>query len=154
MEPLQLAFLHPIKVLFYKDVCWPWGGLDPVSSPFMYAFWGEGLAQVRRIDYSSAGQRSFSSCRAKIAAFALLPPTTFRAWMTKWCLPGCRSPSHLCDATCIHGEPTATFQSGKCLKAVWLKSLHPKVRPPGHFYFCPAWRKIRRLQGKLPSYLF
>lgn len=59
MEPLQLAFLHPIKALFYKDVCWPWGGLDPVSSLFMYIFWGEGWAQVRRIDYSSRTEKLF-----------------------------------------------------------------------------------------------
>lgn len=141
MEPLQLAFLHPIKALFYKDACWPWGGLDPVSSQFIYVFQGGGhWAQVRRIDYSSTGKRSFSSCRPKITAFAFLLPITFRAWMSKGCLPGCRSPSHLWDASCTHVTVHCHLPEWKVFKNRLVKISAPKVIPPGHFYALPEGR--------------
>lgn len=156
--PYHFLFLHLIKALFYKDTCCPLGGLDPVSSPFMCVFWGEGWAQVRRINYSSAGQSGSPLCRdwhcclccsptyrirdtAVQGVFVWLQISLLPAWC--WLYPW---------RTCCH------LPESFCLKIDSLKTLHPRLIPLGHFYlacphFCPTSRKGRRLQAKLPSYL-
>lgn len=138
MEPLQLAFLHPIKALLYKDTCCPLGRLDPVSFPFMYVFWRGGLGSGKENRLLKRRTEKLFLMQGQDFCLCSSPTYHLQGTMCKGCLPGCRSPSRLCDASCTHGKPTATFQSGKCLKTDLLKSLHPRVIPSGHFFFCSA----------------
>lgn len=139
--PYNFLFLHPIKATFYKDTCCPLGGLDPVSSPFMCGFWGEGWAQVRRIDYSSAGQRGFPLRRGWDCRLCCSPTSCFRGLAVRGVFV--RLQISLPPAWC-QLYPWGTLchlPESFCLKTGSLKTLQPRLIPLGYFYLpCPHFR--------------